>query len=54
MTIKIYVANLAINAGATIEKVRDFAVHKNISTTSRYVHSIERLKNNAGDLINII
>ncbi|MCX7748214.1 MAG: tyrosine-type recombinase/integrase [Clostridia bacterium] len=45
---------LAINAGATIEKVRDFAGHKNISTTSRYVHSIERLKNNAGDLINII
>lgn len=44
---------LAILAGATVEKVRDFAAHKNLATTNRYIHSIDKLKNNAGDLIDI-
>ena len=44
---------LAILAGATVEKVRDFAAHKNLATTNRYIHSVEKLKNNAGDLIDI-
>ena len=42
---------LAITDGASIEKVRDFAAHQNIATTNRYIHSIEKLKDNAGDLI---
>ena len=42
---------LAITNGASIEKVRDFAAHQNIATTNRYIHSIEKLKDNAGDLI---
>lgn len=45
---------LAITSGATIEKVRDFAAHKNITTTNRYVHSINKLEENAGDLIDIL
>lgn len=44
---------LAILSGASIEKVRDFAAHRNIATTNRYVHSIDKLENNAGDLIDI-
>ncbi|MBK5240498.1 tyrosine-type recombinase/integrase [Clostridium sp.] len=44
---------LAILAGATVEKVRDFAAHKNLATTNRYIHSIDKLKNNAGDLIDL-
>lgn len=44
---------LAITEGATIEKVRDFASHASITTTNRYIHSIDRLKNNAGDLIDL-
>lgn len=44
---------LAILAGATVEKVRDFAAHKNLATTNRYIHSIDKLKNNAGDLIDV-
>ncbi|MCM1991135.1 tyrosine-type recombinase/integrase [Oceanirhabdus seepicola] len=44
---------LAITSGASIEKVRDFAAHKNIATTNRYVHSIDKLKDNAGDLIDL-
>jgi len=44
---------LAILAGATVEKVRDFAAHKNLATTNRYIHSVDKLKNNAGDLIDI-
>ncbi|MGL4336581.1 MAG: tyrosine-type recombinase/integrase, partial [Turicibacter sp.] len=44
---------LAITGGASIEKVRDFAAHKNIITTNRYVHSIDKMKDNAGDLIDI-
>lgn len=45
---------LAITNGATIEKVREFAAHRNISTTNRYIHSIDKLKNNPGDNIDII
>lgn len=45
---------LAITEGATIEKVREFAGHKNLATTNRYVHSIDKLKNNAGDIIDIL
>lgn len=44
---------LAITGGASIEKVRDFAAHQNIATTNRYVHSIDKLKDNAGDYIHI-
>lgn len=44
---------LAITGGASIEKVRDFAAHQNIATTNRYVHSIDKLKDNAGDYIQI-
>ena len=44
---------LAILAGATVEKVRDFAAHKNLATTNRYIHSIDKLKHNAGDLIDL-
>ena len=45
---------LAILAGATVEKVRDFAGHKNLATTNRYIHSVDKLKNNAGDLIDVL
>jgi site-specific recombinase XerD len=45
---------LAISAGASVEKVRDFAFHKNLSTTNRYIHSIDKIKNNAGDFIKVI
>ncbi|MBD8048084.1 MAG: tyrosine-type recombinase/integrase [Clostridium argentinense] len=45
---------IAITEGATIEKVREFAGHKNLATTNRYVHSIDKLKNNAGDIIDIL
>lgn len=45
---------IAINDGATIEKVREFAAHKSISTTNRYVHSIDKLKDNPGDMISIL
>ena len=44
---------LAILAGATVEKVRDFAAHKNLATTNRYIHSVDKLKHNAGDLIDL-
>lgn len=44
---------LAILGGATIEKVRDFAAHNSIATTNRYVHSINRLQDNAGDVISL-
>ena len=44
---------LAITGGASIEKVRDFAAHQNIATTNRYVHSIDKLKENAGDFIRL-
>ena len=45
---------IAITKGVTIEKVREFAAHKNISTTNRYIHSIDKLKENAGDVIELL
>ncbi len=45
---------LAITQGATIEKVREFAAHRSIATTNRYIHSIDKLKENPGDNIDII
>ncbi|MEG0772337.1 tyrosine-type recombinase/integrase [Clostridium sp.] len=45
---------IAITKGVTIEKVREFAAHKNISTTNRYIHSIDKLKDNAGDIIDLL
>lgn len=45
---------LAIINGETIEKVREFAAHKSIATTNKYIHSIDKLKNNPGDNIDII
>lgn len=45
---------MAITKGASIEKVRTFAAHANISTTNRYIHAIDNLKNNAGDLLKVI
>lgn len=44
---------IAITQGATIEKVREFAAHKSIATTNRYVHSIDKLRDNPGDNIDI-
>lgn len=44
---------IAITNGVTIEKVREFAGHKNIATTNRYIHSIDKIKDNAGDSIDI-
>ena len=44
---------LAILGGATVEKVRDFAAHQNLATTNRYIHSIDKLKDNASDLIDV-
>lgn len=45
---------IAITQGATIEKVREFAAHRSIATTNRYIHSIDKLKENPGDDIDII
>lgn len=45
---------MAITQGATIEKVREFAAHQSIATTNRYIHSIDKLKENPGDNIDII
>ncbi|MEG2412338.1 MAG: tyrosine-type recombinase/integrase [Clostridium sp.] len=45
---------IAITQGATIEKVREFAAHRSIATTNRYIHSIDKLKENPGDNIDII
>lgn len=45
---------MAITQGATIEKVREFAAHRSIITTNRYIHSIDKLKDNPGDNIDII
>ncbi|SHJ64077.1 tyrosine recombinase XerC subunit [Hathewaya proteolytica DSM 3090] len=44
---------MVINEGVTLEKVRDFAGHANISTTNRYLHSVDKIENNPGDLIDI-
>ena len=44
---------IAIQKGASLEKVKDFAGHESAYTTARYVHSINKLQDNAGDLIDI-
>jgi site-specific recombinase XerD len=44
---------LAIIAGATLDKVKELAGHESAATTARYIHSVDKLKNNAGDLIDI-
>jgi Site-specific recombinase XerD len=44
---------LAIQGGATIEKVRDFASHSSIVTTNRYVHSVNKIEDNASDFIQL-
>lgn len=43
--------SLAIISGCTVEKIRDFARHDNISTTNIYIPSVNRIKDNAGDAI---
>ncbi|MEG2353110.1 MAG: tyrosine-type recombinase/integrase [Clostridium sp.] len=45
---------IAIIEGASAEKIRDFAAHKNLATTNRYIHSVDKIKNNAGDLIDVL
>lgn len=45
---------MALVNGASPEKVRDLAGHKNLSTTNRYIRSIDKFKNNAGDFIKIL
>lgn len=44
---------IAIQKGATLEKVRAFASHASAATTSRYIHSVNKLQDNAGDLIDV-
>lgn len=43
-----------IMRGATLEKAKEFAAHESATTTARYIHSVDKLRNNAGDLINIL
>ena len=43
--------SLAVISGCSSEKVRDFARHSNISTTNIYIHSVDKLKDNAGDFV---
>lgn len=44
---------IAIQKGASLEKVQAFAGHESAYTTARYVHSINKLQDNAGDLIDV-
>lgn len=44
---------IAIQKGASLEKVKEFAGHESAFTTARYIHSINKLQDNAGDLIDI-
>ncbi|MEO1632311.1 MAG: tyrosine-type recombinase/integrase [Bacteroidota bacterium] len=44
---------LAIENGATLMQVKTHARHKNIQTTTLYVHQRDRLSNSAADLIDI-
>jgi len=46
--------SLAINSGISIEKIRDFAGHSNISTTNKYLERKNKLEDYAGDYIKII
>lgn len=43
-----------IMKGATLEKAKEFAAHESATTTARYIHSVDKLRNNAGDLIDIL
>ena len=44
---------LAILDGASVENVRDFAGHKSIATTSRYIHGLNKWDNHVSDKIDI-
>ncbi len=44
---------LAIEAGATLQQVKDHARHKKIETTMVYIHQRDRLRDSAADYINI-
>lgn len=44
---------IAIQNGATLDKVQSFAGHESANTTARYIHSLDKLHNNAGDLIDV-
>ncbi len=42
---------LAIEGGATLQQVQSHARHKDLSTTMRYVHQRDRLRDSAADHI---
>ncbi len=44
---------LAIDAGATLQQVKDHARHKKIETTMVYIHQRDRLRDSAADYINV-
>lgn len=44
---------LAIEAGATLQQVKDHARHKKIETTMVYIHQRDRLRDSAADYINV-
>lgn len=44
---------IAIQKGATLDKVQAFAGHESANTTARYIHSVNKLQDNAGDLIDV-
>ncbi len=44
---------LAIEAGASLQQVKDHARHKKIETTMVYIHQRDRLRDSAADYINI-
>jgi len=44
---------IAIQNGATLDKVQSFAAHASANTTARYIHSIDKITDNAGDKIDI-
>ncbi len=44
---------LAIEAGASLQQVKDHARHKKIETTKVYIHQRDRLRDSAADYINI-
>lgn len=44
---------IAIQNGVTLEKVQSFAAHESANTTARYIHSVNKLTDNAADKIDI-
>jgi site-specific recombinase XerD len=44
---------LAIDAGASLQQVKDHARHKKIETTMVYIHQRDRLRDSAADYINV-